>query len=115
MADNKPMRLIPVVVKQGEPPVLIEVSDDPPEVKSAGGAWVTVATGDEEAVPKTMDQALDRVRPLVEVLFEKLATVSKAPKEVELTLGLKLSGKVGIFVAESSGEATIGVKLKWSA
>lgn len=72
-------------------------------------------SAEDDAVPKTRDEALERVQPLVEVLFQKLATVAKPPKEVEISLGLKLSGRVGIFVAESSREATVGVKLKWTS
>jgi hypothetical protein len=107
-------RLVPVVIKEGMPPVWIEMSTVAP---AAGGEWVMAAKEktDKEEVPKTMEQALERLQPLIEVLFQKLLSVSKAPKEVELNLGLKLSGKIGIFVAESSGEATIGVKLKWAS
>jgi hypothetical protein len=113
MPENK--RLVPVVVKEGKPPIWIEMSNEAP-VAETGGNWVMVSKeAAEKEIPDTMDQALDRLRPLVEVLFERISSVSKAPKEVELNLGLKLSGKVGIFVAESSGEATIAVKLKWTS
>jgi hypothetical protein len=103
--------LVAVQVEEGKPPVWIELSRDEPT------GYSLVSKDDDELepkdAPKSMDEALDRIKPLVKVLFEKLSSVETKPKEIELTLGLKLSGKVGLFIAESSGEATLSVKLKW--
>jgi len=109
---NESTRLVPVVVREGEPQVWIELAEDGPEPESDGN-WVMAADDGAEKIPKSMDEALDQVRPLVTVLFEKLSAVTKPPKEIELNFALKFSGKVGVFIAESTAEATIGVKLKW--
>ena len=105
-------RLVPVVVKEGEPPIWVEESVDPlPEKPRAD--WIMASPDDDLSRPHSLDQALDRIRPLVDVLFEKISSVAVPPNEVELNLALKLSGKVGIFVAESTGEASVTFKLKW--
>lgn len=102
-------KLVAIEVKPGALPIWIETTDD----HLAGQKWVRAAAGAEKDVPQSMEDSLERLRPLVETLFEKMAGAAQAPKEIELNLGLKLSGKVGLFVAESSGEASLSVKLKW--
>jgi hypothetical protein len=109
MSNGK--EVVPIIVKPGAPPVWGEVSDS----GSDRGNWGFVASREEaeEQAPKNMQEALDRIKPLVESLFEKLSNVAQRPKEVELTLGLKLSGKVGVIIVESNGEAALSVKMKW--
>jgi hypothetical protein len=105
--------LVPLIVREGEEPVWVEVEDggdDPSQ-------WVFAAAPKEADVepPKTVDEALGRIKPLVESLFERLSSVAKPPKEIQLKLSLKVSGKVGVFVAESTGEGAMEVTLKWSS
>jgi Trypsin-co-occurring domain 1 len=107
-------RVVPIIVKEGAAPVWTEVSPDDPGF--ADHEWVFVARRDEaeKDVPRTMEDAVERIKPLASVLFEKLSTVARPPKEIELTLGLKLSGSVGIIVAQSTGEASLTVTLRWA-
>src|SRR5262245_49345983 len=109
------LKVVPVVVDNPDAPIWIELPPNDPAVRA--GEWDFVAADEEKAEkdrPKALDEAIQRIRPLVDKLFENLSHVAKPPKEIELNLGLKLSGTVGIFVAQSSGEATFSIKLKWA-
>ena len=109
-------KLVPVIVKKGEPPVWFEVTTSEPQPQAENKGWVLASSdADKKPAPTSLDDALDRIRPLVSVLFEKLSGVAKPPQEIKLDLGVKLSGKVGFFVAESQGEASVAISLKWSA
>ena len=113
MQDSLGRTLVPLIVKEGCPPIWVEAKNETIDRNE----WVFAAAPAEAEgnPPKTMDEALSRIKPLIETLFQKLSAVANPPKEVELKLGLKLSAKVGVFVAESSGEATVEVKLKWAS
>lgn len=115
MPENK-TRLVPIVVKKGEPPVWFETSEAEPTVIASQGhsGWVP-ASAEEETLPPSLDEALERIRPLIESLFEKISGIVHPPKEISLDLGVKLSGKVGFFVAESQGEASVAISLKWGS
>jgi hypothetical protein len=113
MAENTPV--VPIIVSKGALPLWAEMAPNDPGRGQSD--WVFVAADEqaEKQAPKTMEEAVERIRPLVKVLFDKLSTVATPPKHIELSLGLKLSGTVGIFVANSTGEAALTVKLKWEA
>jgi Trypsin-co-occurring domain 1 len=112
MAAEGP-RVVPIIVSKGSPPIWVEIAPNDPVKKQSD--WVFVAADEKAAkdAPKTMEEAIERIKPLIATLFEKLSSVATPPKNVELNLGLKLSGSVGIFVAQSSGEAALNVKLTW--
>jgi len=97
--------------------VLFEVSDQDFTGEVAG--WGDVAaTGDvaAEEAGASLARAVDAVKPLTARIVDEFRSLGEAaPKEIEINLGIKLSAKVGFFVAESQGEASIGVKLKWTA
>jgi hypothetical protein len=112
VADKLPV--VPIVVRDGAAPLWVELDPNDPARDQSDWVFVSAERDDEKDVPKTMDEAIERVKPLVDLIFEKLSKVSVPPKEIELNLGLKLSGRVGIFVAESSGEAAFNLKLKWT-
>jgi len=114
MADD--LKVVPVVVDNPDAPIWIELPPNDPAMR--GSDWDFVAADEEKAEqnrPKTLDDAIERIKPLVDKLFNNLSHVAQPPKEIELNLGLKLSGSVGIFVAQSSGEATFAIKLKWAS
>lgn len=117
-------RVIPVQIEatdaQGAPAprtVYFEVADVDVEGRSEG--WRDVSAGRKvqaEEAGESLSGALETVKPLATRIVEGLQAMGEGarPKEVEVTLGVKLSGKVGFFVAESQGEASISLKLKWT-
>jgi hypothetical protein len=112
MAEKVPV--VPIVVLEGTPPVWVELDPNDPARDQNDWVFVSAEHEKEKDVPKTIEEAVERVKPLINLLFDKLSNVASPPKEIELNLGLKLSGRVGIFVAESSGEAAFSIKLKWT-
>lgn len=60
-----------------------------------------------------LDESLDDIVPVAERLFERLKDI-QAPKELELKLGLKITGEAGVIVSKVGGEASFEVTLKWA-
>lgn len=97
--------------------VYFEYSDVDIFNKDNNGGWVRASSGSvpDIDVIGSLNHALDSVSPVAKAVFDTFRALGEAsPKEIEITLGLKLSGKVGFFVAESQGEGSLNVKLKWS-
>jgi len=108
-------QIVPLVVEAGKPPVWIELSDE--HFLEDDSEWVFAAQADEKTPlrsPKSLKEAFELVRPLVELLHSSVSKVTTTPSEIELNIGFKLSNKVGIVIAESNGEASFGMKLKWN-
>lgn len=109
-------RLVPVRVESSAPPVLFEVS----EVGRTGDGWRDVGIGTPgeaiEAAATNMEQVIERVRPIAEAIVAGIRAMGeRAPREIEVSLGVKLSAEVGFFVAKSQGEASLGLKLCWKS
>jgi hypothetical protein len=60
---------------------------------------------------QTFEAGLDTLQPALTRLLEKLRTVS--PQEVTVELGIKLSTKAGVVIAQAAGEANFKVTLLW--
>jgi hypothetical protein len=95
--------------------VFFEVTEVTPAGSSDG--WQTVAKPGEitaDAAGESLDHVVDAVKPIAARVVDQFRSLGDAaPESIELTLGVKLSAKVGFFVAESQGEASIGLKLTW--
>ncbi len=68
----------------------------------------------ENRAPQDVSEAMDRALPAAELLMKKLSSLDLAPREIEVTFGLTLSGEVGAFIAKTSVEGNFEVKLKWT-
>jgi hypothetical protein len=66
---------------------------------------------DVVAANQTFDQALDKIKPTVRLLLEKLRELRADEAEVEF--GLKVSAQAGLIFASGDVEANYVVKLKW--
>lgn len=67
-----------------------------------------------EKAGASLERAVATVEPVVAQITARLRNMKNAkPQEIEISLGVKLSAKVGFFVAESQGEGSIGLKLKY--
>jgi hypothetical protein len=73
------------------------------------------ARGEDEGVAvrarDTFDQALATFRPAARAIIRTLADLT--PEELEITLGIKFSVDARAFIAATSAEASIGVKITW--
>lgn len=103
-------QLIQFQLSTGES-VLIEA-----EVPEESGI-VPSSRGVDTAVIKaqrTLDDALESVKPAAEAILAKLKGINDPPDEVEVSFSLKVSAEAGVFIASGSLEANYAVKMSWS-
>ena len=61
----------------------------------------------------SFSEAVAKLKPATDEIFEATRSLVSEPQEVEVEFGVKLSAKLGAFIASSSGEANFKIKLKW--
>jgi hypothetical protein len=62
---------------------------------------------------KAMDKAMATIRSVSVHLLESLHNLQIKPTEAEFEFGIKFDAEVGAFIAKTSTEASINVKLTW--
>ncbi|MEV6848572.1 CU044_2847 family protein [Actinoplanes sp. NPDC051411] len=62
-----------------------------------------------------LDDAVARVVRMGQQVIQRARDVPDPPDSIDVELGLKLTAKTGFVIAESSGEATFKVTLKWAS
>ena len=93
---------------EGGGSIVVETSED-----LAGGPVRAGRPGEvvTEAA-QTLDAALDELRPALTTLLDRLRDIAH-PDEVHVELGVKLSAKAGVVIAQTAGEANFRVALLW--
>lgn len=92
------------------PSILAEVDEDtlePGLVQAARPGEVVAKAA------QTVEEALDRVKPVVATMIEKLHDVSASVDQISLELGLKVGVKSGFIIAEGTAEANIKLTFTW--
>ena len=74
-------------------------------VRGAGLAQIT------EKVGKSFGDALSVIRPVAEAAMSACSGLTTLPDTIELTFGLKFDVSLGAFIANSTGGASVMVKL----
>lgn len=74
------------------------------------GAGVAQAV---EKAGKSLVDALSVIRPVAEATMETCRDLQVLPEAVEVEFGLKFTAGFDAYIAKSSGEATLRVKLVW--
>jgi Trypsin-co-occurring domain 1 len=99
------------------------------EVPLAAGGSITVEV-DEEAGARTMrggdrgtdlverggrtlEESLGAIAPALHEVLDKMRSVSTELSQIEVELGLKLTGEAGMVVARAGAEANFRVLLRW--
>jgi hypothetical protein len=100
--------LIEVPVESGAR-LLVQASDDdlPGDLELAAlrpGEIVTRAS-------KSLEQALEQIRPAVNAFLTWMKTMS--PDEVGVEFGIVLGGEAGVIIAKGTGEVHFTVTLAW--
>ena len=62
----------------------------------------------------SFEAALDRIKPIANIVINKLREMKKSVDEIEVQFGLKMNAKAGVVVASTGLEANYNIKLKWS-
>jgi hypothetical protein len=107
--------VVPVQVNPNSPTLFFEISNV--EVRGKDGGWKQVSKGKGariEEVGQDLSQIVESVKPIATTVVAGFNSMGvEGPTEIELELGVKLSAEVGFFVAKSTGEASLGIKLTW--
>jgi len=87
------------------------------EVDELAGAR-TMRGGDRgaglvEQSGRTLEESLGAIVPALREVIDKLRNVSGELSEIEVELGLKLTGEAGMVVAKAGAEANFRVLLRW--
>lgn len=88
--------------------ILFEVSEPEEGHVSAEG----IVTG----LQKNFEDIMNAVKETAESTYEGLQKIEKAvkPNEYEISFGLKLSANAGVIFAQTGGEGSFQVTLKWT-
>jgi hypothetical protein len=68
-----------------------------------------------EHAQETFESAVGRLRPMIDVLIEKLRSSAEVPDTVSVSFGVRFGGKVGAIVTSAEAEANMTVTLTWSS
>lgn len=99
--------------------ILVEMSDYDSGSQGASGEVedpVPVGLRDSavQQAKVTFNQALSAIGPVASAVQEQLGSLPQRPDEVELELGLKLTGKATAKIVAAGAESHLKLKLKWS-
>jgi hypothetical protein len=62
---------------------------------------------------RTLEESLATIVPALQEIVEKLRGVSSELSQIEVELGLKLTGEAGMVVARAGAEANFRVLVRW--
>jgi hypothetical protein len=62
---------------------------------------------------RTLEESLGAIAPALHEVLEKLRGVSSELSQIEVELGLKLTGEAGMVVARAGAEANFRVLVRW--
>ena len=89
--------------------VVVEVD----EAESEVGEERAARPGEVERAGRSLEEALERVKPAATAVIEKLRGLAEPPDDMTITFGIKLTGKAGAVVASAAVEANYQVTLHW--
>ncbi|MBX9364320.1 hypothetical protein K4G64_24685 [Streptomyces sp. WAC04114] len=99
--------VIEVPIDGGES-VRVEVSEDTDGIVRVARPGQVAAIAQE-----SLQQSLEKIRPVVIAVWEKLRHLPQTPDRVGVEFGIKLSAEAGVIVARGATEANFVVKLEW--
>lgn len=89
--------------------VLVEFQDDDGDNYSDVGAAKDIAERSAEALNK----AMSTIRSLAQQVAKTVDQMVDAPSQVEVDFGIVFKGENDVFIAKTSVECSINVKLVW--
>lgn len=93
----------------GSESIRVEVSEETDGIVRVARPGQVAAIAQE-----SLQQSLDRIRPVVVAMWEKLRHLPESPSRVSVEFGIKLSAEAGVIVARGATEANFVVSLEWS-
>jgi len=61
----------------------------------------------------TFESALEQVKPVADIIMNKVNSLSQPADEVEVKFGIKMSGTLGAVIASGNSEVNYEITLKW--
>jgi hypothetical protein len=95
---------------EGSETVLVEV-DEPAEEGEENAAFRSWKKPAEAT--RTLDEALERVKPAADALLSKLRGLAEPPDEMTVAFGVKLTATAGAVLASAGMEANYTVTMTW--
>lgn len=102
--------------------LLIETTTAQVGAEIPSRTWGESRSGAERVVKQAGDQALEAafatIRQIADAAADLLAELNQksdgsAPRQLEITFGVSFNGNLEVFIAKTSAEATLSVKLSW--
>lgn len=100
-------RIVEFPLENGDS-ILVEV-DEPALIDDRIGLRDEVV----QKATQTFESALDKVKPVANVILNKIRNLHQPADEVEVKFGIKISAELGAVVASGSGEVNYEITLKW--
>ncbi|MQY14151.1 hypothetical protein SRB5_43130 [Streptomyces sp. RB5] len=94
---------------EGSESVRVEVSENTDGVVRVARPGQVMAVAQE-----SLQQSLDKIRPVAAAVWEKLRDMPRTPDKVSVEFGIKLSAEAGVIVAKGATEANFVVTMEWS-
>ncbi len=102
-------RLVKFTLEDGST-ILIEAEETEVE-----GEMIRISSTSREIVNisnKTFEESLGIVKPVADTVLNKLKDLSKQPEDVQVSFGISMDLKAGMFIAAGTG-ANFNVTLTW--
>jgi hypothetical protein len=74
---------------------------------------VSRSSGVPEEATKEFEKALDDIRPVADIIIQKLNNLSSKPDSVGVEFGIKMNAQTGAIIAATGVEANFKVTLSW--
>ena len=82
-------------------------------VEPRGDEYQKISRAAVNQAPSKFSDAIKRIRPAAEEIIGQLRDLTQQPDEVEIEFGIKLSAKLGAFIAATSTDANFNVRMNW--
>jgi hypothetical protein len=96
--------------------IYIEVEDSPP-IAETGSDEIYGKRRAPELKVRSFEAAMTVIRQAAVRVVETVNGIAESarPSEVEVSFGVKFANEVGAFIAKTGVDASLNVKLKWTA
>jgi Trypsin-co-occurring domain 1 len=88
--------------------ILVEV-DEPVVIDERIGLREKIV----EKAHQTFESALEKVKPVANIILAKVGSLNQPADEVEVKFGIKINAELGAIIASGNGEVNYEITLKW--
>ncbi|MBD2774570.1 CU044_2847 family protein [Iningainema tapete] len=100
-------RIVEFPLENGDS-IFVEI-DEPVDIDSRIGLRDEIV----EKANQTFESALEKIKPVANVILTKVRSLHQPADEVEVKFGVKIVAGLGAVIASGSGEVNYEITLKW--